>query len=452
MRRMRWHLAAVVFIILLAPGVGAQADFESTVDRIAADALKQPIAGLSIAIARRGQPLFVRGYGRARLDTNAPVTPATVFHVASISKNIEAAVAVRLAEQGKLVLDADVTKYVPNAPTHGGRVTIAQLLSHTSGLYNFTDLPTALANEGRDWTHDQVFSLFRDQPLVFAPGSRWRYSNSGFYLAGVAIERVTGQPYGTYVKNQIFAPLGMPTASLCTVHDTVASLASGYIVAKGALEPAPYITWSLPFAAGAICATAADLITWQQALENGRVISPAGVAQMRTPSRLNDGTTIDYGLGTRMGTLEGHRVVGHTGSGGGYKAILESFPDDGVMIAVLSNTETASVASVAGALARAALGLEPHEPVDSPVPPDEALAIAGTFDSDEGRIELFTCADRICFRTLDGAVRGTQKRRAPFVYDVGPEVVVRFDRRVERPDWAFVYSAGLLTDAKRRAK
>ncbi|HMD36005.1 MAG TPA: serine hydrolase domain-containing protein [Vicinamibacterales bacterium] len=276
--------------------------------------------------------------------------------------------------------------------------------------------------------------------------------NEPYALAGVAIERATGQPYGTYVKKEVFAPLGMPTASLCTVHDTVANLANGYVAEKGGLEPAPSITWSLPFAAGAICATAADLITWQQALENGRVISPAGLARMRTPSRLNDGTTIDYGLGTRMGTLERHRVFGHTGSGGGYKIILESFPDDGVMIAVLSNTETASVAAVAGALARAALGLEPREPTDSPVPPAEALAIAGTFDSDEGPIELFTCADRICFRSPDGAVRGTQKRRAPFAYDVGPEVVVRFDRRVGRPDWVFVYSAGLLTDGKRRTK
>jgi hypothetical protein len=107
---------------------------------------------------------------------------------------------------------------------------------------------------------------------------------------------------------------------------------------------------------------------------------------------------------------------------------------------------------IAGALARAALGLAPREPIDLPVPADEARAIAGTFDSDDGPIELFACGERICFRSPDRAVRGTQKRRAPFVYDVGPEVVVRFDRRVERPRWAFVYSAGLLTDAKRRTK
>ena len=242
MPRMRIGIGLLALAAVLGVARGwAQppADLTATIDAIAAAALEQPIAGLSIAVGRRGKPIITRAYGRANIERGVPVTPDTIFHIASISKNIEAAIALKLAEQGKLSLDEDVRTYVPQAPTHGERVTPRQLLSHTSGLYNFTSLPEAQANEGRDWTHDQVFGLIQARPFDFAPGTGWHYSNSGFYLAGVAIERAAGASYADYVRQAIFAPLGMQTASLCTVHDRVSNLASGYDAPKATLEPAP---------------------------------------------------------------------------------------------------------------------------------------------------------------------------------------------------------------------
>src|SRR5207253_4973034 len=211
---------ALLAIILILSSALAQAQTPSVsqiaerVDVLAKQALARPVAGISIAVARNGEVVLARGYGLANIEHAVPVTPDTVFHIASISKNILAAIVLRLAGEGKLRLDDDVTKYVPEAPTHGRRVTVRQLLNHTSGIYSFTSLPEAEANERLDLTHDQVLALFKDKPLDFEPGTAWRYNNSAFYIAGMVVERVTKQEYGAYVREHLFKPLGMNSAQL----------------------------------------------------------------------------------------------------------------------------------------------------------------------------------------------------------------------------------------------
>src|SRR6516225_10654247 len=163
------------------------------VDAIAKQALARPTAGLSIAVARDGKLIFARGYGMANLEHSVPVTPETVFHLASISKNIESAVLLQLIDQGKVRLEDDVKKHLPEAPTHGHKVTVKQLLNNTSGIHSFTSLPEASENERRDLTHAQVLDLIRNKPMDFKPGTSWRYDNTAFYMAGMIIEKVTGK-------------------------------------------------------------------------------------------------------------------------------------------------------------------------------------------------------------------------------------------------------------------
>src|SRR3954470_19144697 len=312
-------------------------ELRNRVDAVAKQMLSRHTAGVSVAVARDARVILARGYGMANVEHSVPVTPDPVFHIASISKNILAAVVLQLCEEGKLRLDDDVTKYVPEAPTLGQHVTVQQLLNHTSGIYSFTSLPDAANNERFELTHEQVLGLIKDKPFDFEPGTRWRYNNSAFYLAGMVVERVTKQEYGAYVRGRVFKPLGMSSASLCYARMVVSHLASGYEVDDDALVNAALITWKLPFAAGAVCATATDLAKWQAALDSGRVLTPSSLALMRTPTTLADGTKIDYGLGTRLGSLDGHRVLGHTGSGGGFRNVFESFPDDHLTIVILMN-------------------------------------------------------------------------------------------------------------------
>src|ERR1041385_5539997 len=364
----------------------ASEDLGSRVDAIAKQMLSRHTAGVSIAVAREGRLILSRGYGMANVEHSVAVTPETVFHIASISKNVFAAVVLQLVDEGKLRLDDDVTKYVPEAPTLGHHVTVRQLLNHTSGIYSFTSLPDAASNERLELTHEQVLGLIKDKPFDFEPGTRWRYDNSAFYLAGMVVERVTKHEYGAYVREHVFKPLGMNSASLCYARMVVPHLASGYEVDGGALVNA-FMTWKLPFAGGAVCATASDLLKWQAALDSGRVLTPSSLALMRTPTTLADETKIDYGLGTRLGSLDGHRMLGHTGSGGGHRTVLASFPDDRLTIVILINTEDGSPAPVAVAaeIARAALGLAKKKSalLDLPVPGEELAALTGKYDSVE---------------------------------------------------------------------
>jgi len=183
----------IVAIVVFTCCVSAQAQMPSDtelgnrVDALAQKLLARPVVGISVAIAWDGKVIFARGYGMANLQHSVAVTPETVFHIDSISKNILAAIVLQLAEQHKIDLDADVTKYVPQAPTHGRHVTVRQLLNHTSGIFSFTSLPEAEANERLDLTHDQLLALIKDKPADFEAGTAWRYNNSAFYLAGMVV-------------------------------------------------------------------------------------------------------------------------------------------------------------------------------------------------------------------------------------------------------------------------
>jgi CubicO group peptidase (beta-lactamase class C family) len=451
---------AAVTIILLACCAIAQAQTPPTelsdrVDAIAKQLLSRHTAGVSIAVARDGRLILARGYGMANIEHSVAVTPETVFHIASISKNILAAVVLQLVDEGKLRQDDDVTKYVPEAPTQGHHVTVRQLLNHTSGIYSFTSLPNAANNERLELTHEQVLALIKDKPFEFDPGTRWRYDNSAFYLAGMVVERVTKQEYGAYVREHVFKPLGMDTASLCYARMVVPHLASGYEVDDGALVNAAFVSWKLPFAGGAVCATATDLVKWQAALDSGRVLTPSSLALMRTPTTLSDGTTIDYGLGTRLGSLDGHRVLGHYGGEGrgGFRPLLESFPDDHLTIVILVNMGDAaspSPVAVAPEIARAALGLKKNALLDLPVPDAELATLSGKYDSDEGPVKILARDGKLHFRIPGTQVEGVLRRQAENVYAVDDNTEARFVVRGGRAEWAMVYDGGLLMDAKYR--
>ena len=423
-------------------------------DAIGKQMLSRPVAGISVAVARDGQVVLVRGYGMANLEHSVAVTPETVFHIASISKNILAAVVLQLVDEGKLQLDDDVTKYVPEAPTLGHHVTVRQLLSHTSGIYSFTSLPDAVNNERLELTHEQVLGLIKDKPFEFEPGTRWRYDNSAFYIAGMVVERVTKQEYGAYVREHVFKPLGMSSASLCYARMVVPHLASGYEVEGGALVNAAFMSWKLPFAAGAICATATDLLKWEAALDTGRVLTRSSLALMRTPTTLADGTKIDYGLGTRLGSLDGHRMLGHTGSGGGFRNVFESFPADHLTIVILTNIGDAgspSPVAIATEIARAALGLAKKSTVlDLPVPNAELAALSGKYDSDEGPVEIFAHDGKLHFRIPDSKIEGVLRRQAENVYAINDTTEARFVMSGGRAEWSMVYIGGLMLDAKYR--
>jgi D-alanyl-D-alanine carboxypeptidase len=439
----------------VARGAEPTGALASKIDEIAETALKEgPIAGLSIAVRQGGRTLVEKGYGWANVELKAPARADTVYHVDSISKHMTSAGVLKLAEEGKLSLDDELSRWVPGFSTGGRRVTIRQLLSHTSGIKSYTSIPRFDSMERLDVSPDDLLALVAAEPFDFEPGASWRYDNSGFYLAGLVIEKASGLSYAGFMRDRIFRPLELGSVVCMDTAAILPGRSSGYVLEKGALANAIPISWKPVFAGGAVCSTAGDLVKFEEALEAGRLVSRESVQAMRRPTRLPGGVEIDYGLGTRRGSLDGHAMFGHTGSGGGFTTVLLRFPADDLTLAVLVNTEARVGARKIGLrIARAVLGLSERDLPAVPLPMEQVSSFAGRFDSDGGPVEVFVAGDQLRAR-----FPGAPPDGLPAVYAgddrflAGPGTLVKMVRVNGRVEWQLVYTDGLFSDAKRRVE
>ena len=447
-------LLATAWSLAAAPAERAEADdLAAAVDGIAAEALRQPVAGLSVAVGRGGTVVLAKGYGFANMELEASARADTAYHLDSITKFITAAAVLKRAEEGRLGLDDDLGRWVAGFSTPAHPIRIRHLLSHTSGLESYSSLPGFAEKERLDLTHEDVMGSIRTAPTHFAPGEGWRYSNTGFYLLGMVIEKVTGQSYGDYMRTRVFEPLGMTDSRYGDVRPIVRNRAAGYEVEGGKLVNGPLMSWRPPFSGGALVSTAPDLLKWADAVMHGRMIKPASVERMWSPSSLTDGTLIDYGLGTRLGRLAGHRMVGHTGSGGGFKGTLLLFPDDDLTVAVLTNTDAGSALGVAARIARAALHVTDEPRPERPLPAGSAAAFTGTFESDEGRVTLFEREGGLRLRQKEGDTTGTPLAYVgDATFRIGGGMEGRFLVKDGRARANAVYANGLFMDAMMRVR
>src|SRR5947209_3932127 len=315
----------------VAPPAADLQEWRQRIEEIAQTAMREsPIVGMSVGVSFR-DALFTRGYGSADLERNVPATAETVYHFDSITKNITAAAVLRLGEEGKLRLDDKLGEFVP--AFRNGEVRVRHLLNHTSGIKSFTSIPAFEKEQATDLGPDAIISLIQSAPGDFAPGTSWRYNNSGFYLLGLVIEKASGMRYGEFLEKNFFRPLKMSAVLSSGVNPAIRNLSQGYNLKQGKPVRAEAMSWTPVFSAGAICGDVTDLLKWQAALAGGRVVS--SWETMRKPTVLSDGTEIDYGFSTRLGSIEGHRRYGHTGGGGGFSNVLLSLPDDHLTVVVL---------------------------------------------------------------------------------------------------------------------
>jgi CubicO group peptidase (beta-lactamase class C family) len=379
--RIRRHITALGLALSLAAVVpaaaGAQAaavapvSLETTVDRIAADLIaRKESAGFAIGIEQNGIVRLARGYGYANLEDGTRVTEHTVFRIGSVTKQFTAAAILLLAEDGKLSLDDRLAKYLPTFP-RGGEVTLRQLLTHTSGIRNYTGYPDFLKGQSpRALTGDEMIAYIAGATPAydFDPGTGWSYSNSGYLLLGIVVEKGSGQPLAQVLRTRIFEPLGLRDTRLDDLAEIVPGRASGYD--KAAASPtgfanAGFIAMEVAAGAGAIRSTVGDLLKWNDALLGGKLLKPASLRMMLEPARLIDGRLAsaaragpaaaaatseppsNYGFGITTGEQKGRRTIGHGGSINGFNASLTSYPDQKVTIVVLTNTLPAAGAVTA---------------------------------------------------------------------------------------------------------
>lgn len=335
-----------------------------TLDHIAGDVVPARSPGLIVGVALHGETVFLKAYGKASIELDAPMTPQSVVRIGSVTKEFTAAAVMLLVRDGKLALEDPLSKFVPEYP-QAGDVTVRQLLTHTSGVTEITRIPNYI---GKDWRLDRTPSemavyLAANRPsFEFAPGSAWSYSNSGYILLGAVIERASGTPIAQFYQTRLFTPLGLQQTAIDDPRDIVPLRSAGYDLDASdpsKLHNAAFLSMTAPGAGGFLRSTAADLLRWNEALFGGKVVPASLLEQMMTPGRLNDGRRasehlyepkpnanaaaqpqkkFDYGFGLEMSQLDGHRRIGHGGAIPGFQTRLDYFPDDKLSVVIMVNS------------------------------------------------------------------------------------------------------------------
>ncbi len=305
----------------------------------------------AVLIARDGAPIVSRSYGMANYELKVPNTPKTVFETGSVTKQFTAMAIMQLQERGKLNVNDSICKYLEDCPAAWQSVTIRHLLTHTSGIMNYSSLP--------DWddkisllpyTRAGFVKVFRDIPLEFVPGEKFKYSNSGYYLLGLIIERASGKSYREFLSENIFVPLGMKSSSYNDPPALIPNRATGYYWELNSFISAPNENLALGFAASGIYTTIEDLLLWDKALYTEKLVSRKSLDEIFTPF------LEEYGYGWLIGKKFDRQMISHSGRHNGFKAYIARFPAARVTVIVLSNSDRTSATKAATNLAAIAFG------------------------------------------------------------------------------------------------
>ena len=367
-------------------------DLRSVVDEVAERATGEgKVVGLVVVVARNAEVVFERGYGRADVETDEPMTGEAVLDYFSIGKHITAAILLRLAERGELDLEASARLYLPEADFEGYDVTTRQLLSHTSGLWEAEQDENELPDYYRDPPPDGAILAWANQgERLAAPGETWMYSGGGFLFAGEIAERLSGRTLEQLIDKELAEPLGLQNFRGCA--DVKRDRAPAYFVEAGETRRIAEVDPEWFGGAGTVCGTAGDLMRWWLALQSGRVVNAGSLEQLLTPTRLRrNGIEADsgYGLGVRLGEYAGYRKIGHTGSGSGGTSVLAEYPDAGLAILVITNTAGDGVRNaydVEAEIASALLGADTRSVAETRIPDELLRAAPGLYRSPLGRM------------------------------------------------------------------
>jgi len=336
-------LFSVQFALAQNPDAPSAQQIAAKVDEYLNAAVKFNHFSGSVLVARDGQPVISKGYGMANYELNVPNTPQTVFRIASITKQFTAMAIMMLQERGKLNVNDPICKYLENCPAAWQPVTIRHLLTNTSGILSYTDLPDTQKVSVQPSTFAELVNLFRDKPLEFTPGEKFAYSNSGYYLLGLIIEKTSGKPYAEFLRENVFTPLGMKNSGYDDSHTLLPNRANGYEWEGKTFVNANYIDMGFAYSAGALYSTTGDLLLWDKALYTEKLVSRKSLDEMFTPFRevVRDGWGgYAYAYGWAIGKQSGRQVSRHDGGIKGFSTDIIRFPSERVTVIVLNNNQT----------------------------------------------------------------------------------------------------------------
>ncbi len=315
--------------------------------------------GIAVLMAR-GDEVFYRGArGMAQIELGVPMTSDQVFRIGSNTKQFTAATILKLVEQGRLSLTDPLSKFLPDYP-NGARITIHELLNHTSGIKDYTEIDGYFGGAIRqDLDTEKLLAVFKDLPVDFAPGTNWKYDNSGYLVLGAVIEKLTGKSWHEAIREQVLAPLALTYTVYDEAQPLIANRAAGYTLdEKGRSENAAYLSMSQAGAAGALASNVDDLFHWLRALHTGKVLTADSYRRMTTPVPTPSGQPADYAYGLSVLKLRGEKAFEGDGRIPGFMSVTLYVPEPAVTVVVLSNTDLphADLGTVASKLAAIALG------------------------------------------------------------------------------------------------
>jgi len=311
---------------------------------VEAEMRAEKIPGLGMAVLRDGKVVKAQGYGLANVELNVPVKAETIFQTGSVGKQFTATAVMMLVEEGKVGLDDKLSKYLAGTPAPWKDVSVRNLLTHTSGIADYTDQEYTkaggLINLRGDYTEEELYQKLVQLPMNFEPGTQWKYSNSGYVLLGFLIRKVTGEFYGDFLQERIFRPLGMSATRIISERDIVENRASGYELVQGEIKNQEWVSATLNTTAdGALYTNVVDLGKWDGALYTEKLVKKSSLAQIWTPVTLKSGKTYPYGFGWFLGGVNGHRLVEHDGAWQGFTMNISRYVDDELTVIVMTNLD-----------------------------------------------------------------------------------------------------------------
>jgi D-alanyl-D-alanine carboxypeptidase len=334
--------SATLSILLAATGL-AQAQTHPDVERVVLEHLKSSRhVGVSVAVMKDGAVVHAGGYGWADLEQRVQVRPETWFLVGSITKPFTSTLVMKMVEEGSIDLEAPAKQYLPFLPEAWDAVRVRHLLNHTSGIPSYTSMKEMWERQREDVAFEEIVRMSFDKPLEFPPGEKWSYNNTGYVMLGMILERVAGRPFEEILKEHILQPAGLKVTAMNEWKGIVPHRARGYNVGRRGPENAEYLSMKWPFSAGALGSTAAELVAWSAAFDDGRLLSPSSLEKMARPTKLANGSSFEYGFGWGLERTGGYEVLHHGGGINGFSSFLLRIPKERFAVAVLMNAEEAA--------------------------------------------------------------------------------------------------------------
>jgi CubicO group peptidase (beta-lactamase class C family) len=354
-RSLKCLLIVIAILSLYSNTKSYGQNLESNIDSLLLHKYPSNEPGATFLVSKNGNIIYNKAFGLANLELNFSMQKETVFEIGSMTKQFTAISILILMERGVLNLDDEITKYILDYPTNGNKITIHHLLTHTSGIKSFTSIKGINTIAKQDLTPLELIDFFKNEPIDFMPGEKFKYNNSGYVLLGYIIEKVSGQNYAQFVEEEIFKKLGMIASKYASHKDIIKNRASGYHK-KDSFINNRRISFTIPYASGSLMSNVIDMFKWQEALKNNELISRKATEKAFTNYALNNGENIDYGYGWHIKQTNGISVWEHGGAIFGFKSMGVYLPNEDIYVIGLNNCDCNSPTEITRQIAQLAIG------------------------------------------------------------------------------------------------